>query len=259
MKNQDKLIDDYVKGMLSDTDKAVFEKEMANNKAIYEEVQFRKTIVHHFKFEQIKQTIEQAKVENEQDAKAKLETVKSTVGQARLENIASKKKRIRLYRRIALAAAFLVIMTGAWFASVFQQEPLLTNIEITESQLQEVAANNKAQIKTLIEKANKAIEQAQFDLVLSITNQLRKEEGFETDEILQNECYIYVKQKNYTKANRQVDGIKNLELQNEVRWKLSQLYLDIGENNLAKQQLQSINEEPYKTKAIKKLKKLNEQ
>jgi len=259
MIDQHKLIDDYVKGLLSDTEKATFELELANDKDLREEVNFRKAIVHHFKFEQIKQTIEQAKLENEQEAETqvKLENVTATIKQAQFENTVSRQKRIRLYRNLSIAATFFVMIGGGWFWSINQTDTLLTNITISELDLQNVTTVNIDKIKSLVAKANQAIDTADFDSALIIIDQLRKEEGFETDEILQNECYIYFKQQNYTKANRQVEDIKDAQLKNKIRWQLSALYLDAGEIAFAKQQLQKIQEGSYKKKAVKKLKKLN--
>jgi len=257
MKDQHTLIDDYVKDLLNEKEKAAFELELAKDETLQQEVEFRKTIVNHFKFEQVKQTIEQARKENEIEAKAKLNTVHTTIEQAKTENIKSKHRRIRLYKSIAIAAVFFVIVTGGLFSNIFREETILTDIILTETHLQNVAAFNIAQIKSLVDKANKAIDKADFKSVLSITKQLRQEEGFETDEILQNECYIYFKEQNYKKAERQVDGIKNTELQNKVRWKLSNQYLKVGEKALAKRQLLKIQEGSYKKKAARKLKKLN--
>lgn len=259
MIDQHKLIDDYVKGLLNNNEKATFELELENNKDLQEEVNFRKAIVHHFKFEQIKNTIEQAKFENANEAKteAKLENVAATIKQAKFENTVSRQKRIRLYRNLSIAALFSVIIGGGWFANVLQNDDLFTDIIITELELQKVTTVNVEKIKGLVAKANQAIKDTDFDLALSITEQLRNEEGFETDEMLQNESYIFFKQQNYAKADRQVDRIKNNELQNKIRWQLSTLYLDAGEVELAKQHLQKIQEGTYRNKAVKKLKKLN--
>jgi len=256
---QHKLIDDYVKGLISEEDKTTFELELANDKDLRQEVNFRKAIVNNFKFEQVKQTIEQAKLENEQEAatQTKLESVTATIKQAQFENTISRQKRIRLYRNLSIAATFLVMIGGGWFWSINQSNNLLTNIIVSESELQEVTTVNVEKIKNLVEKANQAIKEKDFELVLSTIDQLRKEEGFETDEILQNESYIYFKQKNYAKADRQIDRINDAQTQNKVRWQLSTLYLDVDETDLAKQQLQKIQEGSYKKKAIKRLKKLN--
>lgn len=259
MKDQHKLIDDYVRDLLSEKDKATFELAIAKDEALQREVKFRKSIVNHYKFEEVKQTIEKARIENEQEAELepKLEIVRDTIAQARIENIQSRERRMRLYKNIALAAVFSVLIGVGWFSNIFHQEGLLVDITIDEADLQTVTAFNLNELKILIDKANNAIKATDFASVLSITDQLRKAEGFETDEILQNECYIYYKQKNYTKAARQVEGIQNLELQNEVRWKLSKLYLKVGEKDLAKKQLLKIQVGAYKNKAAKKLEKLN--
>lgn len=256
MEDKHKFIDDYLKGLLNDIEKANFELSLAKDKNLQEEVNFRKTIVHSFNLQQVKQTIEQAKFENEKEAETetKFENVTATIKQAQFENTVSRQKRIRMYRTLSMAATFLIVIGGGWFWSINQTNNFLTHILVSETDIQNVTTANIEKIKSLVEKANQAIKEKDFESALSITNQLRNEEGFETDEILQNECYIYFKQQNYTKANKQVDNIKDAQLKDEVRWQLSALYLDAGETDFAKQQLQSINEEPYKTKAIKKLK-----
>lgn len=260
MKDQHKIIDDYVRGKLNEKEKAAFELKIEKDEVLQQEVQFRKTIVNSFKLEKIKQTIEQAKIENEKEMEreAKIKEITTTVNKAKAENIASKKNKIKLFRRLSIAASFLLIIGAGWFYSTTVDEQFLfTDIVMKESQLTNVAAFNIAQIESLVNRANEAIDKTDYNLVLSITDQLRKELGFETDEILQNECYIYFKKQNYTKAARKVEGIKDLELQNKVRWKLSALYLDVSEKDLAKQQLLKIQEGSYKKKAERKLKKLN--
>jgi len=259
MKDQHTLIDDYVKGLLNDEDKANFEIELAKDETLQQEVNFRKAIVHSFKFQQIKQTIEQAKLENEQEAEkeTKIKNITATIEQAKSENTASRQKRIRLYRTLSIAAVFFAIIAGGIFSNTFQKESLLTNIIVSESKWQPVTTINIEKIESLVNKANQAIDETDFVEALSIMDQLRNEEGFESDEMLQNECYIYFKQQNYAKANRQADRVKDVQLQNKVRWQLSDLYLDASEIDLAKQQLKKIQLDPYKKKAIKKLKKIN--
>lgn len=256
MKDQHKIIDDYVRGILNEKEIAAFELKIEKDEVLQQEVQFRKTIVNSFKLEKVKQTIKQAKIEKEMETK--LNVVTTTIDKAKAENIASKKSKIKLFRRLSIAAAFLLMIGVGWFYyTTVNEQFLFADIVIKKSELTNVAAFNIEQIESLVDKANVAIDKTDYNLVLSLTDQLRKEQGFETDEILQNECYIYFKKQNYTKAARKVEGVKDLELQNKVRWKLSALYLDVSERDLAKQQLLKIQEGSYKKKAERKLKKLN--
>lgn len=247
MKDQHTLIDNYVQNLLSDEDKASFKLEMAKNEVLQEEVYFRKAIVHHFKLEQIKQTIKKARIENEQEQKVetKLQTVRDTIAQAKTENIQNRQRRMRLYKSIALAAVFISFIGVGWFSNISSKDDRLVKIIIKESDIENVAAYNVDDITRLVEKANNAIDEGNYDSVLSITDQLRNDEEFETDEILQNECYIYFDRGEYKTANRKIDKIINEDKANEVRRKISALYLKIGEKDYATEQLKNISSGSY--------------
>jgi len=243
VKDTYKTIDNYLKGLLGDSEKASFEMDLANDEDLQQEVNFRKAIVHHFKFEQIKQTIEQAKKENEQEAETKLESVKSTIEQAKTENKISRQKRIRLYRRLSIAAIFALIIGASFLQDNKGNENFFTKIVVPEKKLQDVSKIRKERIYSLVDSANLSINQKKFDNALILFNKLRIEEEFETDEILLNESYIFFKQGNYTKANKHVNNIRNIKLQNEVRKILSKMYTEVGEIDLAQQLHQIQNDE----------------
>jgi len=259
MKDWHNNVDDYLKGLLNEEDEKDFEEELKKNEKLQEDLELSKALKNHFKFQQVKQTINQAKLENEHEtSNQKFQQVSQTIQQAKNENIKSRRKRIQLYSSLSMAAMFcLALGITLKFTNTNAAEPFLTNIIVKKAEIENVAAFKIARIDSLVALTNIALHDKKFDPVLALTDQLRNDEEYETDEILQNECYIYFKRQNYTKANRKVDGILDLELKNKIRWKLSLGYISVKEHELAKEQLLKIQEGPYKKKASNKLEKMN--
>jgi len=257
MENWHNKIDDYVKDLLKEDEKKDFEIELKKNEKLYEETELSKAIVNQFKFDKIIQTTNQARLENERTDE-KYETISKTILQAKTENIESRRKRIRLYQRISIAAVFCFAFGPILYLMNANEDPaFITDIVVKEADLQEVAAFKVARIDSLVALANVALSDKNFDPVLALTDQLRNEEEFETDEMLQDECYIYFEQQNYIEANRRVNRIVDLKLKDKIRWKLSLAYINVGENEFAKEQLSQIQDGPYKKRALRKLKKMS--
>ena len=116
--NDDQKIIKYINGQLTDAEKKAFEKEMANNKALSEEVEFYKnisTVTNHHSEKELKNKINNVVGELEEEGFFENEKLSSNSNTN--TNTNTKIRRLKFMRpALATAASFLILIAaGFWY------------------------------------------------------------------------------------------------------------------------------------------------
>ncbi len=254
---QHELIDAYVQQKLTGSALESFERELAENEVLRQEVLFRQGIRSVFQVKDVEQVIQQAKTDplleeaNERKIEhPQLESVHNTIQQAKTENTIRRKRIMRRLTVMAIAASFLGMfwMSGLW--TVGGQSPIELVNEISlepkvelnyvAPQIESVSA--KAGIEDLLSQAMQTYKNKQFDKALEIFDDLRSKYSYETDEILLYEGNIHFHNKNYGRAVESLQQIttRNSKIKDEAHWHLALTYLKNNEIDLAKEQLKIV-------------------
>lgn len=264
MSKKEKKIDDYVRGLLSKEEQAAFELAFAKDIDLQKEIQLRIYITNYFEYKQVLDTIQEAKHANENNypdtEEEDLSKFKSMVQQAKTENKKSRNRKIYLLSTLTIAASFFVFF---WFNTYWLNETidetlsLQTTLSLNQPQIENVALNFEKEIQQLIDESNFAMQNVDYETVFLKFNQLRLL-GFETDEMLLYELFIYYKKKLYIQSENCFAKItnKNTETGNEARWYISLVYSASNQAEKAKEELLKI-EGHYKKQAKAKLIKMN--
>ncbi len=255
---QHELIDAYIQQKLTGSALESFERELAENEVLREEVLFRQGIRSVFQVKAVEQVIQQAKTDplleeaNERKIEhPQLESVHNTIQQAKTENVIRRKRTIRRLTVMAIAASFLGMfwMSGLWTASE-QSLPELADknfstpkveLNYTTPEIESVSAT-QAGIEALLSEAMEAYDAQEFDKTLAIFDNLRSEYSYETDEMLLYEGIIDYHKNNYGRAADLLQQIttRNSKIKNEAHWYLALTYLKNNEKDLAKEQLEIV-------------------
>ncbi len=272
---QHEMIDAYIKQQLKGEALQAFERQLADNEAIQQEVFFRQGIRGAFQVKAVEQVILQAKsdplLEEANERKIEhpqLESVHNTIQQAKAENDIRKRRTIRRLVAVGIAASILGLF---WMGGIFVQQSLpeladknfsVPKVELTYTnpEIESVSATQVG-IEDLLTKATQAYNAKNFDRTLTVFDDLRSQYNYETDEMLLYESLIDYQKNNYNKAAETLQQIitRNSEIKDEAHWYLALTYLKMEQKDPAKEQLEILNNQTskYQKKADRLLNKLN--
>jgi len=258
-------IDNYVRGLLSNEERAKFELLLAYDLELQKEVEFTKSILDYFKYKKVSDAIQLAKYANEnnlpENFDGSFDQLNNTMQTAKLINLNVRRRNLIIWTTLSSAAVFLAIFCfKGIFPSItnYETSKLRNTLTINTPEIETVSSTNKERIKQIFDEANQSMQNEDYATVIGQFNDLRLQQRYETDEMLLFELFINYKNGEYYYAIEKYKQIRNLDSNtgNEARWYISWVYMEINQIEKAKEELGKL-KGYYKKQAIQKLASLN--